>query len=86
MEKLLVTAGLRLIGLWWIFFEGGYNLYHIIVKHTGLITTSTIPAAANEQAAIFDLLLGVAIVLVAPVVALAIFGADKAQPKEPSGQ
>jgi hypothetical protein len=79
MEKLLVSAGIRLIGLWWIFFEGGYNLYHIVVKHTGLLTTSSIPVAANEQAVIFDLLLGVAIILLAPVVALAIFGADKPQ-------
>lgn len=77
MERTIVRAGIRLIGLWWILFDGGTGLYFILTKSVGLPTTSGAPVASNILAVLFDLVCGLLIIQLAPAITRMIFGAEK---------
>ena len=68
-EQRLVSAAIRIIGLWRIFYIGGSALYYVIAKHLGVITSSAIPLTTEWFSLIYEVLLGVIIVLAAPFIA-----------------
>ena len=78
-ERGLVTAAITIIGLWRILNGGMNSLYYVVVKQMGLKTTSMLPVATDIQAVIWNVLVGVVVILAAPAIASMIFG--KARPQ-----
>lgn len=78
-EQRLVSAAIRIIGLWRILMGGGTSLYYVLAKQLGVVMSNTTPLATEWFTLIFEVLLGVIIVLAAPFIAQAIFGTKPSQ-------
>ena len=78
-EQRLVSAAIRIIGLWRIFYMGGGALYYVIAKQLNIPTASTTPLATLWFALLYEVVLGVILVLAAPFIAQAIFGTKSPQ-------
>ena len=78
-EQRLVSAAIRIIGLWRILYSGGAALYYVLAKQLGVVTLSTMPLATEWYTLIYEVVLGVIIVLAAPFIAQAIFGTKPSQ-------
>lgn len=81
-ERNMLANAIRFIGLWRIFINGGNSLYYVVVKQIGIKTQSILPASIDIQALIFDLVLGIAIIVAAPAVAQMIVGTRTSGEKE----
>ncbi len=73
-EQRLVSAAIRIIGLWRIFYQGGGALYYVLAKHLNITTPSTLPLTYYWSAFLYEVVLGSIIVLAAPFIAQVIFG------------
>ena len=76
-ERDLLTTGIRFIGLWWVLEKGGSYAYFVLVKLLGLPTTSITAVNIDVQALIFDFVIGVIIIGIAPRLAGIILGRKK---------
>lgn len=79
-EDRILANVIRFIGLWRVFINGGNALYYVIAKQVGARTQSILPATIDLQALIFDLVLGIAIIVAAPAVAQLILGRKAEKP------
>jgi hypothetical protein len=79
-EQRLVSAAIRIIGLWRIFYLGMSPLYYVIAKHLSVTTTSNVPITTDWYSLIFEVLTGTVLVFGAPFIAEAIFGTKSPQP------
>ena len=70
----MLTNAIRFIGLWRIFINGGNALYYLIAWQLAHGPNSVPQVWADIQALIFDLVLGIAIIVAAPAVAQMILG------------
>ena len=73
-EQRLVSAAIRIIGLWRILYQGGGALYYILVKQLNIPTSSMAPLSSYWFALLYEILLGGVLVFAAPFIAQAIFG------------
>jgi hypothetical protein len=78
-EQRLVSAAIRIIGLWRIFYQGGGALYYILGRQLGITTSTLVPLATGWFNLIYEVVFGVIIVLAAPFIAQAIFGTKPSQ-------
>ena len=70
----MLTNAIRFIGLWRIFINGGNALYYVIVKQLTHGAGLGSFVWVDIQALIFDLVLGIAVIVAAPAVAQMILG------------
>jgi hypothetical protein len=70
----MLANAIRFIGLWRIFINGGNALYYVVVKQLMHATAQGLPVSMDIQALIFDLVLGIAVIVAAPAVAQMIVG------------
>jgi hypothetical protein len=78
-EQRLVSAAIRIIGLWRIFYLGGAALYYILTKQLGIATPSMTPLATDWFNLTYEVIFGFILVLAAPFIARAIFGTKPSQ-------
>ena len=78
-EQRLVSAAIRIIGLWRIFYQGGAALYYILARQVGISASVLVPPATGWFNLAYEVVLGVVIVLAAPFIAQAIFDTKPAQ-------
>jgi hypothetical protein len=78
-EQRFLANAIRFIGLWRIFINGGNALYYLIVRQLTHATASGPLVSADIQALIFDLVLGIAVIVAAPAVAQMIVGKAQAE-------
>jgi hypothetical protein len=74
-EQQMLANIIRLVGLWRIFINGGNALYYLVVRQLTHATAAGPLLAADIQALIFDLVLGIAVIVAAPALAQLIVGA-----------
>jgi hypothetical protein len=74
-EQGILATAIRFIGLWRIFINGGNALYYLIAQQLAHGIARGPQVAADIQALIFDLVLGIAVIVAAPAVAQMIVGA-----------
>lgn len=80
-EANMLANASRFIGLWRIFINGGNALYYLIAQRLAHGTAPNMQVSTDIQALVFDLVLGIAIIVAAPAVAQMIVGpAKKEQP------
>jgi hypothetical protein len=77
----MLANAIRFIGLWRIFINGGNALYYLIAQQLAHGTAPNMQVSADIQALVFDLVLGIAIIVAAPAVAQMIVG-RKTMPSE----
>ena len=70
----MLANAIRFIGLWRIFINGGNALYYLIAWQLAHGANSVPQVWTDIQALIFDLVLGIAIIVAAPAVAQMIVG------------
>ena len=68
-EANMLANAIRFIGLWRIFINGGNALYYLIAQQLAHGTASGPQVWMDIQALIFDLVLGIAVIVAAPAVA-----------------
>ena len=68
-ERNMLANAIRFIGLWRIFINGGNALYYLIAQQLAHGTAAGPQAWMDIQALIFDLVLGIAVIVAAPGVA-----------------
>ena len=73
-ERNMLANAIRVIGLWRIFINGGNALYYVIVQQLAHGTAPNSQVSMDIQALVFDLALGIAIIVAAPSVAQMILG------------
>jgi hypothetical protein len=73
-ERNILACAIRIVGLWRIFINGGNALYYVVVKQLTHATAQGLPVSMDIQALIFDLVLGIAVIVAAPAVAQMIVG------------
>ena len=77
-EQRLVSAAIRIIGLWRIFYAGGNALYFVLAKHLNIATSSLVPVTTDWFSVAYEVVLGGILVLAASFIAQAIFGTKSA--------
>jgi hypothetical protein len=73
----MLANAIRFIGLWRIFINGGNALYYLIAQQLMHGIARGPQVEADIQALVFDLVLGIAIIIAAPAVAQMIVGTPK---------
>jgi hypothetical protein len=73
-EQRMLANAIRFIGLWRIFINGGNALYYLIAQQLAHGTASGPQVWMDIQALVFDLVLGIAVIVAAPAVAQMIVG------------
>lgn len=68
-EANMLANAIRFIGLWRIFINGGNALYYLIAQQLAHGTAAGPQVWTDIQALIFDLVLGIAVIVAAPAVA-----------------
>ena len=81
-EQRMLANAIRFIGLWRIFINGGSALYYLIAQQLAHGTAAGPQVWMDIQALIFDLALGIAIIVAAPAVAQMIVGTKTPVEKE----
>ena len=76
-EANMLANAIRFIGLWRIFINGGNALYYLIARQLAHGTAAGPQVWTDIQALIFDLVLGIAVIVAAPAVAQMIVRAPK---------
>ena len=80
-ERGIVGAAITIMGLWRILNGGVNDLFYVVAKQMGLKTASSLPVVMDIQGVIWDVLLGVVIILAAPAIVNMIYGGKaKLQP------
>ena len=79
-EQRLVSAAIRIIGLWRMFYLGMSALFYVIAKHLNIQTLSSVPLTTDWYSVGFEILSGAALVFGAPFIVRAIFGTRPPQP------
>lgn len=79
-EANMLANAIRFIGLWRIFINGGNALYYLIAQQLAHGTASGPQVWMDIQALIFDLVLGIAVIVAAPAVAQMIVGTKAPRP------
>jgi len=79
-EQRTLANAIRFIGLWRIFINGGNALYYLIAWQLAHGTNAVPQVWTDIQALIFDLVLGIAIIVAAPAVAQLILGRKAEKP------
>ena len=74
-EQQMLANIIRLVGLWRIFINGGNALYYLVVQQLTHGPVAGPQVTADIQALIFDLVLGIAVIVAAPALAQLIVGA-----------
>ena len=82
-EQRLVSAAIRIIGLWRIFIVGGNALYYVLTRHLNIATSTSLPLTTAWFSVAYEVVLGAILVFAAPFIAQAIFG-TKASPQSSS--
>jgi len=80
-EANMLANAIRFIGLWRIFINGGNALYYLIAQQLAHGTASGPQVWMDIQALIFDLVLGIAVIVAAPAVAQMIVGPKAPRPE-----
>ena len=78
-EQRLVSAAIRIIGLWRIFYTGGSALYYVLSRQLGISTSTLMPLSTAWFTLAYEVVFGVILVLAAPFIAQAIFGTKSQQ-------
>ena len=78
----MLANAIRFIGLWRIFINGGNALYYLIAQQLAHGTAPNMQVGMDIQALVFDLVLGIAIIVAAPAVAQMIVGRKTAPPEK----
>jgi len=78
----MLANAIRFIGLWRIFINGGNALYYLIAQQLAHGTAAGPQAWMDIQALIFDLVLGIAVIVAAPAVAQMIVGRKTVPPEK----
>lgn len=73
-EANMLANAIRFIGLWRIFINGGNALYYLIAQQLAHGTAPNMQVSMDIQALVFDLVLGIAIIVAAPAVVQIILG------------
>ena len=73
-EDRMLANAIRFIGLWRIFINGGNALYYLVIRQLTHATAWGPQVSADIEALIFDLFLGIAIIVAAPALAQIIAG------------
>jgi len=78
-ERNIVGAAITVFGLWRIFYGGMNDLFYVVVKQMGLRTASQMPVAIDIEGLVFDVLVGVIIIIAAPAILDLIYGGRTAK-------